>query len=257
MKDPVRWRDDHSGTEAELRALLASSEPEAPSKSERERIWAGLAPQIQILPVPPPVIPLAPAAATGAAALVGKVTLGVVLVTAVGAGVHVARSRQPSAAPARSFLPPKEKPTSVLPTSEPALPVAPVPAPDKPVAHRPRPVAPVPVPAKAPEIRELPEVREAPAPVVVNNELLEEGRRLSRARTALRAHDPEAALKLLQSGPAGNAGLAQEREALTIEALWSRPPSRAEAEKRARAFMLAYPDSPYRARLKALVLGDR
>jgi hypothetical protein len=93
--------------------------------------------------------------------------------------------------------------------------------------------------------------------VVVSNELLEEGRRLSRARAALRAHDPEGALKLLRSGAGDNAGLAQECEALTIEALWLRPSSRAEATQRARVFMTAYPDSPYRARLKALILEDR
>jgi hypothetical protein len=89
------------------------------------------------------------------------------------------------------------------------------------------------------------------------NELLEEGRRLARARSALRAHDVEGALRLLRSGPAGAAGLAQEREALIIEALSMRPESRAEASRRARAFMVAYPDSPYRARIKALLFEDR
>jgi hypothetical protein len=44
---------------------------------------------------------------------------------------------------------------------------------------------------------------------------------------------------------------------LTIEALAMRTQSRVEAAERARAFMAAYPDSPYRARLKALVFEDR
>lgn len=251
MNDPVRWRDEDTA-DAETRALLASSGTEAPSRNQRERIWAGLAPQIQILPVPPPVIPVAPVAAAGVGAVAGKIVLGVVLVTAVGTGAHLARSRTPAEpAPVRATMPPTEIPKPVAPTVEPAAPAAPAPVMGRPVARRARPVLAAPVPVEAPE------VHEAPAPVVVSNELLEEGRRLSRARAALRAHDPETALRLLQSGPAGSAGLAQEREALTIEALWSRSSSRAEAERRARAFMVAYPDSPYRARLKALILADR
>jgi hypothetical protein len=254
MKDPVRWRDDGSA-DAETRALLASSEGESPSKHQRERIWAGLVPHIQILPVPPPVIPVAPVAATGAGAVLGKIALGVVLVAAVGTGVHVARSRTPAAkpAPVRALRPSAELPKPVLPVLEPGTPAAPTPVVDKPVVRRPRPAVAVTAPMQAPEVHEVPVVQEAPAPVVVSNQLLEEGRRLSRARAALRAHDPEGALKLLQSGAAGSAGLAQEREALTIEALGARPWSRIEAERRARAFMAAYPDSPYRARLKALI----
>ncbi len=252
MKDPVRWRED-GGVDAEMRALLADSAAEAPSKNERERIWAGLAPQIQMLPVPPPVIPAAPVAATGAAAAVGKIALGVALVTAMGAGVHLARSRTSPAKPppVRAIHPPTEIPRPAAPVIEPLAPPAPAPVVEKPVARRPRPLAPAPVPIRAPEMHE------EPAPMVVSNELLEEGRRLSRARAALRAHDPEGALRLLQPGPSASAGLAQEREALTVEALWLRPASRAEAERRARAFMAAYPDSPYRARLKSLILADR
>jgi hypothetical protein len=257
MKDPVRWRDDSSGADAGMRALLASSEAEAPSKNERDRIWAGLAPQIQILPAPPPVIPVAPAAATGAAAWVGKITLGMVLVAAVGTGVHMARShtRVAQPAPVRASLPSAGIAKPEAPTVVPVAPATPAPVVAKPVVHRSRPSVPTVAPAKAVDFQGSPVV--APAPVVVSNELLEEGRRLSRARAALRSHNPEGALKLLQSGPAGNAGLAQEREALTIEALWSRPASRAEAERRAHAFTAHYPDSPYRARLKALILEDR
>jgi hypothetical protein len=48
--------------------------------------------------------------------------------------------------------------------------------------------------------------------------------------------------------------LTQEREALTIEALAAKPTSRAEAATRARAFLRDYPASPYRARLKGMIL---
>jgi len=48
--------------------------------------------------------------------------------------------------------------------------------------------------------------------------------------------------------------LAQEREALTIEAMAEKPDLRAAATERALLFLRAYPDSPYRARVRSLVL---
>ncbi len=86
------------------------------------------------------------------------------------------------------------------------------------------------------------------------NDLLEEGRQLGLARAALRAHDPDRALALLKSDTARSTALAQEREALTIEALAAKPALRARATARARAFMKAYPQSPYRARIRAIAL---
>jgi hypothetical protein len=80
---------------------------------------------------------------------------------------------------------------------------------------------------------------------------------LARARAALRAHDPDRALELLETGARGTAALAQEREALTIEALAGKPDSRATAAERARVFMRTYPESPYRARIKAIVFENQ
>jgi hypothetical protein len=91
------------------------------------------------------------------------------------------------------------------------------------------------------------------ASAVSVNQLLEETRRLDRVRTALRAHDPDRALQLLRVGAPGTTPLAQEREALTIEAQAAKPSLRAAATERARAFMRAYPQSPYRARIRAIV----
>jgi hypothetical protein len=62
---------------------------------------------------------------------------------------------------------------------------------------------------------------------------------------------------LLETGAPGTAALAQEREALTIEALAGKPASRAGAAERARAFMRTYPESPYRARIKAIVFENQ
>lgn len=91
----------------------------------------------------------------------------------------------------------------------------------------------------------------------LTNDLLHESRRLARARAALRAHDPDRALELLEKGTPRTAALAQEREALTIEALAAKPEHRALASERALAFMRAYPQSPYRARVRALVLEGK
>lgn len=85
------------------------------------------------------------------------------------------------------------------------------------------------------------------------NQLLEESRCLDRARTALRAGAVDRALRELDDCSRQIRVLTQEREALTIEAEAAKPERRSRAVERARAFLLAYPDSPYRARIKALV----
>jgi len=93
---------------------------------------------------------------------------------------------------------------------------------------------------------------ERPSPYAINA-LLDEGRCLASARAALHAHDADRALDLLKSVPS-SAALAQEREALTIEAMAEKPDLRAAATERALLFLRAYPDSPYRARVRSLVL---
>jgi hypothetical protein len=87
------------------------------------------------------------------------------------------------------------------------------------------------------------------------NVLLKDSRQLAHARAALRAHDPDRALELLRVGPSRTTALAQEREALTIEALAAKPALRAKATARARAFLAAYPQSPYRARIRPIALA--
>jgi hypothetical protein len=109
--------------------------------------------------------------------------------------------------------------------------------------------------SEAPSVPEIRPQATAPsqAPAVSVNELLDESRRLDRVRTALRAHHPDTALQLLKFGAPASSPLAQEREALTIEAQAAKPSLRAAATERARAFMRAYPQSPYRARIKAII----
>lgn len=91
-----------------------------------------------------------------------------------------------------------------------------------------------------------------PSPYAINA-LLDEGRCLASAHAALHAHDADRALDLLKSVPS-SAALAQEREALTIEAMAEKPDLRAAATERALLFLRTYPNSPYRARVKSLIL---
>ena len=88
------------------------------------------------------------------------------------------------------------------------------------------------------------------------NQLLQESRQLDRIRTALRADEPALALRLLRESAPKTTALAQEREELTIEAQAAIPSLRAAAVERARAFLRAYPGSPYRGRIKAIVFGS-
>ena len=83
--------------------------------------------------------------------------------------------------------------------------------------------------------------------------LREESQRLGEARDALRHGDAQGALarldELRRRFPGGM--LAQEREALAIEAL-ARSGQGGEARSRAEAFKKAYPASPHAARVEAL-----
>src|SRR5262249_39051028 len=84
------------------------------------------------------------------------------------------------------------------------------------------------------------------------SKLLEESRRLTEARSALRRGDAAGVIvqleELRQKFPGG--GLGQEREELMIEALASSG-RRAEATARAEAFLKAYPTSTLAPRVQA------
>jgi hypothetical protein len=81
-----------------------------------------------------------------------------------------------------------------------------------------------------------------------------EGLALGAARDALRAGHPTRALELLDQARAGfpNGVLGQEREALTIEALWSAGRT-SEASARGEAFLTRFPGSPYAGRVRSFV----
>jgi hypothetical protein len=253
MRDPTRWRDAGSGADDETRALLEAAQAGGPSRTQKDRMWSALAPQLPALP-PPPATPIGPATA-GTGALVGKIAVGVVLVAAVGAGVGISTTHRREH-PTRPLLAPQPaSPRALPPETAPEPQVAPALAPPPATvekAARPRPRSPAPAALKPPQ-PPVAEPPSAPSAEAATNQLLEEGRRLTRARAALRDHDPEHALALLRMGGSGTAALAQEREALTVEALAGRPATRAQAAELAQHFLRTYPDSPYRARIKVIV----
>ena len=86
------------------------------------------------------------------------------------------------------------------------------------------------------------------------SQIREESRRLGDARAALQHGDAAVALALLERLQAAYPGaiLAQEREALAVEAL-ARSGRRTEAAARARAFLDAYPTSPFATGLQAFI----
>ncbi|WP_437902429.1 hypothetical protein WME95_27930 [Sorangium sp. So ce327] len=92
----------------------------------------------------------------------------------------------------------------------------------------------------------------ASSPGLRESRLREELTLLGDARAALRRGDASGALRIAEQArlrfPGG--ALAQEREALTIEALWQSG-DRAAAAQRASAFLLAYPSSPHVPRLRS------
>ncbi|HTN92866.1 MAG TPA: hypothetical protein VL242_54735, partial [Sorangium sp.] len=93
----------------------------------------------------------------------------------------------------------------------------------------------------------------APSPAALReSRMREELKLLGDARAALRGGDAAGALRIVEQArlrfPGG--ALAQEREALTIEALWHSG-QRAAAAQRASAFLLAYPSSPHVSRLQS------
>jgi hypothetical protein len=156
--------------------------------------------------------------------------------------------------------PPPPPPTpSPSPSPLPPRPLSQTPIPS-PISAPPPTLSPPPIPSPPPPSHVQSSTRSSTpsesTPVSVN-ELLEESRRLDRVRTALRAHNPDRALQLLADGAPRTNALAQEREALTIEVMASKPSLRTAATERARAFMRAYPQSPYRARIRALVFDSK
>ncbi len=210
-------------TELEQRLLAAGQEQQLPA-TERRAIWAGIAAQL----------PAKAAAQLGASAPSAGLVKGLLVVAVVGASVAAGYQAlgpgQHASTPGQSgwVARPRE---SVVPSA----PAARLDQPPRPRGSR----------ETAPEVR-------APAALPgagsATSQLGEESLAVLQSRQALRSGDHGLALELLEQArsrfPRG--ALGQEREALMIKAL-AQSGARTAAERRAIAFLRAYPKSPYAA----------
>jgi hypothetical protein len=232
MIDPKRLTETGAGaTHAEERLLLAGQQQRLP-EGERSAIWAGIAAQ---LPAPVPGHAASGAGASGAAsagAASAALIKGLVTVAVVGASVAAGYGAIRRSEPVRHL----ERNESAARTAvsvelsatravEPAIPLG---------------SSSVVAPAVAPPT--------SVAGGVGPSQLREESLAVLEVRQALRTGDAGSALKLLEQARARfpRGALGQEREALAIEAL-AQSGARAAAERRAAAFLRAYPKSPYAA----------
>ena len=250
MNDPRRWTDD--GGEATLleRELVGAGRAAGPSPEQKRAVWGALAGQAT-----PPATGRGAPPTSGPAASIGLTLLkGTGIVVLLGAGI-VASYRtmlRPGGGPAARPTPiaaVAQAPAPALP-EPPQPPSASPPAAGEPSAEgrRSGKVAHSASRPNAAAAKELAESARA-------SQLREEIATILDARRVLRAGDPARALTLLDAARARfpDGILAQEREALTIEAL-VRSGQRALATKRAEVFLREYPKSPHGADVRSFVL---
>lgn len=281
MSDPKRWLDDEADAAPRTRELLRSGLAMDPPPGAQDEVWAALSGKIGALGSggeggPPhgtgPSAPTNPAAgAAGGSAAAGKVAgiaaaavgkgalLAIAGGTLLGGLLYGALSGPPS--PSRSPDQPKE-PTSAFvstefPSSPPAMATADVPL-VEPRAALPEEVlvssAPRPKPSAAPKEHPAAASSADSAAAQRASRLREENRSLGEAREALRGGDASAALEKLDAmaGRFPEGTLAQEREALAIEALY-RAGHRDAAKTRAEAFLRAYPTSLHATKVRGFL----
>lgn len=233
------WLEDGEPSLRAERELLKRLNAEQPPAGSMEQGWAALSAQISGAPPVDPGLAsgptqVAPHAASSvmSASVVGKVVVGMALAGGAWWG-------------GTALWPAAEAPASVRPSLAPSS--------REPVAPPPRSVTSAPVldpselPVLAPE--RAPAVRSVPATT-----LAEEGKLLAEAHRLVQSGQPEQALSVLRSSQARypRSVLAQEREVLTIEALYASGSSGA-ARQRAQQFLKRHPKSPHGERLQRFV----
>lgn len=220
MSDPQRWSEGGDASELE-RALLAAGQSSRLPEGERRALWASIALSLPATPAPTPE-------ATAGVGL-GKLAAWAGLVASVGLGAWgwVTSSATSPAAP-----------VAVAAPSVATVPALPSVAPSAGLEVETPPTAPAPEPK--PRASSASRLREESAAVL-------------EARAALRAGDAPRSLRLLEQARArfGRGALGQEREALTIEALF-KAGRRPEARRRAEAFLSRHPQSPYATDLRRI-----
>ncbi len=216
-------------TELEARLLVAGQDQRLPG-TERRAIWSGIA----------AVLPAKAAAQVGASTLLGafgaNIVKGIVAIALLGGSVVASyrglRPSRPAGAPAESGHVARAIVSIAASTDRAEFGEAPTP------------------PASKSEQRAVEQHAPVAPPVMssATSQLAEESLAVLAIRQALRSGNYGLALKLLDEarGRFPRGALGQEREALMIEAL-AQSGARAVAEKRALAFLRAYPKSPYGA----------
>jgi hypothetical protein len=256
MTDPMKWSDPRNVSAAPERAILEAAPDPTPPVGAEGRVWSGLLVGVGSTT-------MAGALGAGAAVKTASKTVTAIVVKAflVGAasGSLVAvggmwareRLREPVADPAAVSAQPAQRAIAVGAAPAPTVlaepPLAP---PARPSVRSPGREIEPPLtpqsepPAVAPAASQAPE---APQPSALEREarLTREAReRLQQSDLAGAFGALETARTLFPQGP-----LAQEREALGIELLVQSGQVEA-ADSRARAFLLAFPDSPHAARVR-------
>jgi hypothetical protein len=223
MSEPTRLIDEAEGVGL-ARDLLGAARGEGLGAGQKRAIWTGIAAQA-LTAATPAAAGVAGAKALGVGAVVKTALVIVALAGGVVVGARALHRSAPQLAPA-----PRSSPEGAA--------LAPAPASASPVS------------AAAPYAVALRTVRPIATPPRPSpaSRLTEESRVVLEARRALRAGDAATALRGLEAARATFAGgaLAQEREALAIEAL-GQLGEREAAAARARVFLRAYPGSPHAA----------
>ncbi|MFT3773663.1 MAG: hypothetical protein QM820_50455 [Minicystis sp.] len=273
MSAPKRWLDDPGSTSGVERDLLRAGLSVDPPPGAQGEVWAAL---LSKLPPPgggPPgdgggSTAAGKAASAGKAAVAAKASgagavaagAGILKSALIGAGSAVVLIAGYSAV-APSTPDPLPPPAVVAPPADPPPLAAPAPlraavAPSVTASAVPsaEPAAPRHVAVDPrPAVSATASATVEPAAAAAEREtmLREESRMVAEARDALRRGDAGGALTMLEQIRAKFPGgvLAQEREALSIEAL-ARSGRKGDAAARAAAFVKAYPTSPLAARVQ-------
>jgi hypothetical protein len=266
MSDLSRWADGGGGASAFERDVLRAAENPSPPRGTEQQVWAALVAAMGPACAAAAAAQTASSQATGSAAaktaavtVAGKaavtvaakaIVIGTLGAATVGGAAYLvqraAQTRAPVAVAARRAVDVRapDSPVATAPAIAPTAATVPGVAPER-AADAPR-AAPAQKPAAAPPIAE-------PAPSAPGLE--QEARMLADVRARLRRGDTSGAAAALDtlraSFPSGM--LAQEREAVAIEILVTSG-NAAEADRRARAFLAAFPDSPHAAKVRRALL---
>jgi hypothetical protein len=251
MTFPKRWTEPGTDSTELERELIEAGQRASLPRAQKQQIWAAIA--HSTLPVAPPVQPppealagATPAASVGAQLSAAKVVLGLVTLGALSSGAYWTFSHSPgtsgsSAARSLASTPPSNVAVPA-PSSKPELDVQEPQAPATPPA------------ADSSAVAASAAVSNPGSTPLRQTQLREESLAVLEIRRVLRAGDAALALRLLEQARVrfSHPMLGQEREALTIEAL-ARSGAKDAAQRRAAAFLRAYPKSPYAADVRAFL----